>query len=131
VSDEVVNSAGVWLYSGAAVPKGALIIVELRRSVRILASVPVDLYVNADPPQSAVTAVINRHGALLLSPVKYDEGTIVWIRNQRSLELVRAQVVWLGPQEPPDLYRLGVGFIDEHLRFWGNEYDSGLQGLND
>lgn len=93
---------------------------EGRRSPRIIARVPLDV----QPLQSltAVTAVINLHGALILSPVPWVSGTILAIRNQKNNRSIRARVVWTGPQEGSGSYKLGVEFEAPESGFWGDDY---------
>ena len=93
---------------------------EGRRSPRIVARIPLDV----QPLQSltAVTAVINLHGALILSPVPWVSGTILNIRNQKNNRSIRARVVWTGPQEASGSYKLGVEFEAPESGFWGDDY---------
>jgi hypothetical protein len=93
---------------------------EGRRSPRIVARIPLDV----QPLESltAVTAVINLHGALILSPVPWVSGTILNVRNQKNGRSIRARVVWTGPQESSGSYKLGVEFEAPESGFWGNDY---------
>ena len=93
---------------------------EGRRSPRIVARIPLDV----QPLQSltAVTAVINLHGALILSPVPWVSGTILNIRNQKNNRSIQARVVWTGPQEASGSYKLGVEFEAPESGFWGDDY---------
>jgi PilZ domain len=93
---------------------------EGRRSPRIIARVPLDI----KPLDSftATTAVINLHGALILSPVPWVSGTILKIRNQKTDRLIEARVVWTGPDDGTGLYKLGVEFEEPESGFWGHDY---------
>lgn len=93
---------------------------EGRRSPRILASIPLDV----QPLESltATTAVINLHGALILSPVPWVSGTILGIRNHKTNRSIRARVVWTGPNDGTGLYKLGVEFEGPESGFWGSDY---------
>jgi hypothetical protein len=93
---------------------------EGRRSPRIVARIPLDVH----PLQSltATTAVINLHGALILSPVPWVSGTILAMRNKKNNRSIRARVVWSGPQESSGLHKLGVEFEDPESGFWGDDY---------
>ena len=71
----------------------------------------------------AATAVINLHGALILSPVPWPSGTILEIRNQKTSRSIRARVVWTGPEEEGSgTYKLGVEFETPESGFWGDDY---------
>jgi hypothetical protein len=92
-----------------------------RRSPRIIARVPLDLR----PVQefsTADTAVINLHGALLLSPVPWPAGTILEIRNQKNKRSIRVRVVWAGPDDGSGSHKLGVEFEAPESGFWGVDY---------
>lgn len=94
---------------------------EGRRSLRVLARVPLDLR----PVQercTAVTAIINLHGALILSPVPWPSGTALEIRNQKNNRSIRARVVWSGSEDRSGSYKLGVEFENAESRFWGDDY---------
>ena len=94
---------------------------EGRRSPRIVAGIPLDLRpVQQSCP--AVTAVINLHGALILSPVPWPSGTALEIRNQKTNRSIRARVVWSGPEDGSGSYKLGVEFEAPESGFWGNDY---------
>jgi hypothetical protein len=63
---------------------------EGRRSRRILVSIPLEVQPLPEPVK-AVSAVINLHGALILSVVPWPAGTALHLRNQktnRSIERV-------------------------------------------
>lgn len=95
---------------------------EGRRSPCIVAGIPLDVW----PVQRsccAVTAVINLHGALIVSPVPWPSGTILQIQNQKNKRTVRARVVWTGPEDAAGSYKLGVEFEAPESRFWGDDYN--------
>jgi hypothetical protein len=94
-----------------------------RRSPRIIAGIPIDV----QPIQeslTAVTAVINLHGALILSRVPWPSGTVLDLRNQKTNRSIRARVVWTGPDEGNG-YKLGVEFEAPESGFWGDDYSLG------
>jgi hypothetical protein len=95
---------------------------EQRRSRRILASVPLEIQSNGEP-QSALTAVINLHGALILSFVNWPSGSDLMIKNPGTGLEVRARVVWSGSPDPNGSYKLGVEFQASSPEFWGELYD--------
>jgi hypothetical protein len=92
-----------------------------RRSPRIVASIPLDI-LPLPEASTAVTAVINLHGALILSPVPWPSGAALEIRNQKTNRSIRARVVWTGPKEGSGSYKLGVEFEDPESGFWGVDY---------
>jgi hypothetical protein len=99
---------------------------EARRSPRVLARIPVSLTVGQDPPVHGVTGVVNRNGALLLSPALYEEGTIFWVRNELSSDAVRCRVTWIGPVDTNGVHKLGIEFVDEAPTFWGRVYEEAV-----
>jgi hypothetical protein len=101
-------------------------VIEGRRSKRVLARIPIRLTVGQDPPQRGLTAVVNRHGALVLSPIPYEESTIVWIRNELTSETTCCLVVWAGAVDTDGTHKLGVEFVDEAPTFWGSAYEEAV-----
>jgi hypothetical protein len=94
---------------------------EGRRSLRIVARIALDVQ-PVQESHTAVTAVINLHGALILSPVPWPAGTILEIRNQKNRRSIRARVVWTGPEDGSGSYKLGIEFEDAESGFWGDDY---------
>jgi PilZ domain-containing protein len=94
---------------------------EGRRSPRIVAGIPLELR-PVEESFTAVTAVINLHGALILSPLPWPSGTILQIQNQKNKRSIRARVVWTGPQETSGSCKLGVEFETPESGFWGDDY---------
>jgi hypothetical protein len=91
-----------------------------RRSTRVVAQIPLSFFVGQGPPQRGVTAVVNQHGALVLSPTTHEAGTTLWVRNELSLNATRCRVVWVGLADPGGLHKLGIEFVDETPMFWGS-----------
>jgi hypothetical protein len=97
---------------------------EHRRSRRVLASVPLEIQCGGKS-QIALTAVINLHGALILSSVNYLSGTTLNIKNQKTGHEVGVRVVWSGNEESKTgAYKLGVEFQASSPEFWADEYNS-------
>ena len=94
---------------------------EGRRSPRIVAGIPLDVR-PAQQSCRAVTAVINLHGALIVSPAPWPSGTILQIQNQKNKRTIRARVVWTGPEDAAGSYKLGVEFETPESGFWGDDY---------
>lgn len=87
----------------------------------MLASVPI-LVAGDGPLYNAVTAVVNRHGAMILSPARYAMDQILQIQNVTTGEAARCRVVWSGGQERPGTYKLGIELVGEQPDFWGVDY---------
>ena len=91
-----------------------------RRSPRIVACIHLDM--QPLQPLAATTAVINLHGALILSAGPWASGTRLKIRNRKNNRSIRARVVWTGPTDEAGLQRLGVEFEEPESGFWGDDY---------
>jgi hypothetical protein len=97
---------------------------EHRRSRRVLADVPLEIQWGGKC-QMALTAVINLHGALILSSVNCPSGTTLPIKNQKTGREVGVRVVWSGSEESTTgAYKLGVEFGASSPEFWADEYNS-------
>jgi hypothetical protein len=86
-----------------------------------LARVPI-LIAGEGPLYNAHTAVVNCHGALILSPENFAEGKNLEIQNQTTGESAKVRVVWSGGENRPGLYKLGIELLDELPEFWGVDY---------
>lgn len=99
---------------------------EHRRSPRILATVALVIHSSVESLE-VVTAVINLHGALILSPVNWAEGTLLIIDNKKTGLRARARVVWSGSKESTGFHKLGVEFDSAVPEFWADQYDPQAQ----
>ena len=88
-----------------------------RRSPRVLARIPISLTAGHVPPVAALTAVINRHGALLLSALPYDVGAVLRLQNELTLTATDCLVVWVGEADPSGGHKLGVEFVNAAAAF--------------
>jgi PilZ domain len=95
---------------------------EHRRSPRILATVPLEIHSHGESVE-VVTAVINLHGALIVSPVNWAPGTVLVIDSKKTGLQVRGRVVWSGNNEPTGFHKLGVEFESAAPEFWADQYD--------
>ena len=111
-------------------PRGEAMDDDGRRSIRVVAPIPVSLMAGEDPPRHGLTAVVNRHGALLLSPASYEPGTIVWLRNDLNSETVRCRVVWVGLADSSGTQKLGVEFTDDAPTFWDPIYAEAVRAVS-
>ena len=98
---------------------------EARRSLRVLAQIPI-LITGEGPLHNGHTAVVNRHGAMVLVPENYPLGTIVEIKNLASSQCAKCEVVWLGGEDRPGTYKLGIELQEELPEFWGVDYQSAI-----
>jgi hypothetical protein len=85
------------------------------------------LTVGQGPPLPTVTAVINRHGALVLSMLLHDEGTVLRIQNELTSEATDCRVVWV-EVDVSGTYKLGIEFIHNTPAFWGEVYEKRMLG---
>ncbi len=70
----------------------------------------------------AYTAVINRHGAMVITPEAYPSGTHLEMQNQRTKESTMCRVIWSGGEQRPGLYKMGLEMLEDHPGFWGEDY---------
>jgi hypothetical protein len=97
-----------------------------RRSPRIVAVVPVSLMGVAGLTE-AHTAVINLHGALLLSPLPFPAEASLQITNEQTGESQPCRVVWSGGLSEEGLHKLGIELVDAETDFWGEAYPAGAE----
>ena len=93
-----------------------------RRSPRIIARVPLGIR-PIQYPSTASSAVVNLHGALILSPVLWPAGTVLEIINEKNKLSTRGRVVWSGDTDDSGSYKLGVEFETPISGFWGEDYN--------
>jgi hypothetical protein len=95
---------------------------EQRRSRRIIARVPLRVRLVA-AFEEAETAVINLHGALILTATEWPIGTTLKITNLRTNREIDARVGWTGSQDPAGRFKMGIEFETSVTDFWGAAYD--------
>ena len=95
---------------------------EHRRSLRILATVPLVIHSGGESLE-VVTAVINLHGALILSPVNWPQGTMLIIDSKKTGLRIHGRVFWSGSKEPAGFHKLGVEFESGAPQFWADQYN--------
>ena len=93
---------------------------EQRKSPRIVRTVPLSIS-DVDQSVDGQSAVINAHGALILSPVFFIPGTAVSLTNRHTEAAIDGTVVW-GESDPPLGFKLGVEFAHAAPEFWGEDY---------
>ena len=95
---------------------------EERRSPRVLLRVALKVTAEGNT-RDAETAIVNRHGALLLARQPYAEQVVVEITNLESQRKAPFRVVWAGGPGGRNLYKVGVELVDPLDDFWGPDYD--------
>src|ERR1022692_2931296 len=100
---------------------GRQLLSELRRSPRIVCRFPLVL-ISDGAPVVAYSAVISRHGAMILAAESYPKGSHMEMQNQKTKESVPCLVVWSGGEERPGLYKMGLEMLEAHPHFWGHAY---------
>ena len=93
---------------------------EQRRSPRIVRLVPLTL-TDGDRTVDAESAVINAHGALILSPAPFVLGTAVSLTNRRTAASIEGRIVW-EEVDPSAAFKLGIEFERPAPDFWGADY---------
>jgi CheY-like chemotaxis protein len=93
-----------------------------RRSSRILATIPLRIRSGGESLE-VFTAVINLHGALILSGVNWPAETLLMVTNSRTRLSVHARVVWAAMQKSGGTHKLGIEFVAPSPEFWGEQYD--------
>jgi hypothetical protein len=93
-----------------------------RRSSRILATISLRIRSGGESFE-AFTAVINLHGALILSGVNWPAETLLMVTNPRTRLSVQARVVWSAIQKSDGTHKLGIEFVAPSPEFWGEQYD--------
>jgi hypothetical protein len=73
-------------------------------------------------PEEAETAVINLHGALIVTATEWPVGTILKITNQLTHREIGGRVGWTGPQDSAGRFKVGIEFDTAVTDFWGSAY---------
>ena len=94
-----------------------------RRSPRIAAQVPISVGYEGVVVEGQ-TAVVNRHGALILCGVNCTEGGLLEITNRTTREQVHCRVVWCGSEIVHGQRKLGVEMAEDRPAFWGIDFSA-------
>jgi len=97
--------------------------IEGRRSPRILFQIPLAISANGATVRGH-TVVVNRNGALVLSPLHPPEDTLIKVQNLLSGASLLCRVAFCGGEELPGLYKLGIEILAMGAGFWGSEFES-------
>jgi hypothetical protein len=98
--------------------------IEGRRSERILRKVPIAVWCAGAPAVRAHTAVVNGHGALILSPIAFRSEALVRVLNQETGQAALCRVAWCGGQDLPGLFKVGIEILGDSPCFWGERCDA-------
>lgn len=98
-----------------------------RRSPRVLLRVALKVAAQGEA-RDAETAVVNRHGALLLARQPFAEAESLEITNLESGRKAPFRVVWSGGPGPRAMFKIGVELVEEIEDFWGPDYDRLAEG---
>jgi len=104
--------------------------IEGRRSPRVVFQIPIRI-VGSGSACDGRTAVVNRHGALILCPVLYPDESTLQITNPESGEIAPFRVVWWGEDDAKGMHKAGVEMLEDRLHFWGPAYESKLAEIED
>ena len=89
-------------------------------SIRLVLRIPLELSGEREGSScSAETAVVNQHGALVLSQMPFSVGEIVQVENMRNGIGARFKIVWYGGEDFPGRHKLGLEMVDHRAAFWG------------
>jgi len=101
--------------------------VKARGSERVPLRIPIRIEWQGSP-HDAATVVVNRGGALVLSPIAFPSEATLSLRNLETGGLGRFRVVWCGEEEAPEGRRVGIALLEEKVSFWGPEYEQSVAG---
>ena len=90
---------------------------ENRRSPRIVLRVPLEIRA-IEATREATTAVVNRHGTLILAPAPYPVGTTLDLRNMETLRSTPGRVVWSADPDAQGDCKVGIAFKRRVTNFW-------------
>ena len=108
----------------------ARLMVERRRSSRLMARIPVTVFPNRveHPPSEARAEArteatsISRCGALLHVPFSPELGTRLEIQHGHSQEKRECRVVRVKPTSDEGLFELGIEILHPAQNFWGLQF---------
>ena len=96
---------------------------EKRRSERVLIRVPIEVQgVGVDGSRyegTGYTAVVNRHGALVLLTTRLKPDSQVTLTNMFTKETETFQVVWSGEKPTEGRHECGIEALSPRDDFWG------------
>jgi hypothetical protein len=96
---------------------------DARINVRVTLRVPLAVQ-HAGRGWTVETAVVNRGGGMVLSPVSCVEESILHAANPETGQTAHLRVVWCGGEDFPGRFKVGLEFLDERPSFWGARYEA-------
>jgi hypothetical protein len=99
---------------------------DARRSPRVLLRLGIVIEEPA-PACPAHTAVVNREGALILSPRSYGPDAELRVRHLDWESAARFRVVWEGGADQGGWHKLGIEMLEERPNFWGPDYEKAVR----
>ena len=97
--------------------------IDDRRSERVVLEVPIAVSCDGGPPVRAHTLVVNGHGALILSPCVFRPEALLRVVNQETGRAALCRVAWVGAEDLPGLFKLGIEILGVAAEFWGTPYE--------
>jgi hypothetical protein len=94
-----------------------------RRSPRIPVQIPIEVTF-AGAIAAGHTAIVNRHGALILCPVNCVEGDVLDVINKTTHKNVSCRVVWCSNETADGVRKLGVEMEEDRPAFWGIDFSA-------
>jgi hypothetical protein len=94
-----------------------------RRSPRIPVQVPIEVDFEGTTV-AARSAVVNRHGALILCGLNCAENDSLQLTNKKTHEQVRCRVVWCSSEIVDGERKLGVELSNDAPAFWGIDFSA-------
>jgi hypothetical protein len=94
-----------------------------RRSPRIPVQVPVDVDFGGTIVAGR-SAVVNRHGALILCSLNCAENDSLELTNKKTNEQVGCRVVWCSSEIVDGERKLGVELSQDSPAFWGIDFSA-------
>jgi hypothetical protein len=97
--------------------------IEGRCSERVVLEIPIAVSCDGGPPVRAHTLVVNGHGALILSPCVFRPEALLRVVNQETGRAALCRLAWIGGEDLPGLFKLGIEILGVAADFWGTPYD--------
>lgn len=96
---------------------------ERRRAERVMIRIPVKVYgIGKDGQhinESAETAVVSRHGALLRLSTPLKNATPLEVMNNFTQKIEKFRVVWVSDKPKEGKFDVGIEFVAPPEEFWG------------
>ncbi len=96
---------------------------EKRRSDRVLIRVPIEVQgetVEGQPVKDVgYTAVVNRHGALVMLTARLSPNSQLTLTNKFTQETENFRVIWSGEKPTEGRYEAGIEALNPRDDFWG------------